>query len=144
MGLSLEQAQIFMYTCKISTLELRLMQLSASRNAKHAASSAETSEVTSEMQGKINAIKAKYGCEDGSNLTTTSEEYRQQMVEVESVENEYQIILDNIRDQMETVEERMDLQQETMETQLEVLRSEQEQWKDARDDDVDKTFSYFQ
>lgn len=136
MSLSTEAAQIFKTTCQISYLELRLMNLSAEKQLKHAEGSAKTAMYSTEMTGKLNAIKDKLGDDP------TSEEYRQNMTECESVENEYQTIIDNIRNQMEQAEEKIDTMQETVETQLEVLRSEQEQWKEARDNTCEKTFQY--
>ena len=94
--------------------------------------------MTSEMNNKVEAIRAKLG------ENPTSEEYRQNMAECESVENEYTMIIQSIQDQMNIAEQKMQTQQEQVETKLEVLRAEKEQWEEALDNTIEKTCGYFQ
>lgn len=138
MGLSLEEAQIQTKTAQGSYLELRLLKISGERQLKHVQGSAQTSEITSQMQAELDAVKAKYGDEP------SSEEYRQYMAECESIENGYTLQLEVVRDQMTTAEDRLDTQQEVVETRLEVINAEIEQWKEARDNKVENTCAYFQ
>lgn len=138
MGLSLEDAQIQTKTAQGSYLELRLLKISGERQLKHVQGSAQTSEITNQMQGELDAVKAKYGDEP------SSEEYRQYMAECESIENEYTLQLEVVRDQMTAAEDRLDNQQEVVETRLEVINAEIEQWKEARDNKVENTCAYFQ
>ncbi len=137
MGLSNEQSQIFLRTLRISNLEMRLLRLSSEKDMKYAEGCGKTSQVTNQMTIEVDGLRESLS-EDA-----TSEEYKQVMDKIQSVENEYQIILQNIQDQMEAAEEKIDRQQETVETQLEVQRSELDQWKQARDKTVETTFHYF-
>ena len=138
MALAFEQSQVHVRTTLISKLELRLMQISEEYNLKYTQGCAKTSEMTSEMNNKVEAIRAKLG------ENPTSEEYRQNMAECESVENEYTMIIQSIQDQMNIAEQKMQTQQEQVETKLEVLRAEKEQWEEALDNTIEKTCGYFQ
>ena len=136
MGRSFELAQVHLRTSNISKLEWRLMTISEEYNMKYVTGCAKTSEMTNKMNGELDAIKAKLGD------NPTSEEYRQNMAECESVENEYTMIIQNIQDQMNIAEQKMQTQQEVVETQLEVQREEKEQWKEALDATLEKV-GYF-
>lgn len=112
-------------SCLANVLELRLLNLSAEKTLKHAEGSAKTAQYSTEMSNALDAIKAKLSDDP------TSEEYRQNMAECESVENEYTMIIEAIRDQMEQVEERIDTMIQTVETQYKVVQEEEEQWKEV-------------
>ena len=138
MALAYEQGQVHLRTSLISALELRLIQISEEYNVKYMAGCAQTSQYTTEMNNQVEAIRAQLGD------NPTSEEYRQNMAECESVENEYTAIIQNIQDQMNIAEQKMQTQQETVETKLEVIRAEKEQWEEALDNTIEKTCGYFQ
>lgn len=137
MGISLEQSEILTQTSLISYLELRLMNISAEKNLKHMQGSSQIADIASKMSVELNNVKKQLSD------TPTSEEYQQVMQQSESIENDYQMQMDTIRDQMEAAEEKLNTQQETAETKLEVLRSERDKWKEARDKSTE-SFKYFQ
>ena len=137
MGLSTEQASIETNVALRNYLELRLMNLSSERQLKYNEGAAKIAQISSQMSYETQALR------DQISDDASSEEYRQMMANVESVENEYQVIIDNIRNQMEQAEEEFDLQQEQIETRLEVIRSQEDQWKEARDNTVERTCGYF-
>lgn len=108
---------------QISSLELRLLKLSAERQLKHCEGAAQVSSISSQMQAELDSVKAKYGD------ISSSENQKQLMAEQESIENKYNAMIETIRDHMEEVEEKMDLQQNTVETNLKALRAEYDEWK---------------
>lgn len=137
MALAFEQSQVHVRTTLISKLELRLMQISEEYNIKYMNGCTKTSQYTNEMNSKVEAIKAQLGD------NPSSEEYRQNMAQCESVENEYTMIIQQIQDQMNIAEQKMQTQQEQVETKLEVIRAEKEQWEEALDNTIEKTCGYF-
>lgn len=112
MALAYEQSQVHVRTTLISKLELRLMQISEEYNLKYTQGCAKTSEMTSEMNNKVEAIRAKLG------ENPTSEEYRQNMAECESVENEYTMIIQSIQDQMNIAEQKCKLNKNKLKQSL--------------------------
>ncbi len=137
MGLATEQSVIETNVALRNYLELRLMNLSSERQLKYNEGAAKIAQISSKMSYETQAIR------DQISENASSEEYKQMMADVESAENEYQVIIDNIRNQMEKVEEDFDLQQEQIETRLEVIRSQEDEWKEARDNTVERTCKYF-
>ena len=107
----------------ISDLELRLMKISAEKTMKHCEGAAKVSTITSEMDTEVEAIKAKYSD------STSSEDYKQCLQEVESKENEYMVQIQVIQDQMEEAEEKIETQQNTAETELEAERADYDEWR---------------
>lgn len=108
---------------QINDLELRLLKISAEKQLKHAEGCAKVSEKTNEMNGILNQLKDELG-EDYD-----SETYKAYMAECESVENEYTLQINALRDQMNEAETKLDTQQETLQTQLEAQRAEYDEWK---------------
>lgn len=110
-------------TSQISDLEMRLMKISAEKMLKHAHGSAKVSELTSEMSAILNNLRKSLG------ENYTSEDYKAYMAESESIENEYTMQINALRDQMHEAETKLDAQQETVQVQLQVQRAELDEWK---------------
>ncbi len=108
---------------QINNLELRLLKISAEKTLKHGEGAAKISNLSAEMSFKLDQIKQKYG------ETSSSEDMKQQMAEEESVQNEYMVLIEAIRDQMEEAEEKLDAQQNTVQTSLEAIRADYDEWK---------------
>ena len=116
-------ATVLTKTNHISDLELRLLKISAEKNLKHAEGSAKISEYTSQMSFLTNQKRQALGDD------YTSEEYKQCIAEIESIENEYMAIIEGIRDQMQSAEDKLDTQQNSIQTQLEAERADKDEWK---------------
>ena len=115
-----------MLTVQANHLEMRLLKISEEKNLKHLQQSAEISIYSSEMTGLVEAKRNELG------ENPTSEEYRQNMSEIESIENEYQIIINSIQDTMNANEKRLETQQEVVETRLESINSSLDSWKELK------------
>ena len=111
-----------MLTVQANHLEMRLLRISEEKNLKHLQQSAEISRYSSEMMGLVEAKRNELG------ENPTSEEYRQNMAQVEEIENEYQMIITSIQDTMNANEKRLETQQEVVETRLESINSSLEEW----------------
>lgn len=129
-------AVVLQKTQAINNLEMRLMMISSEKMLKHAQGASQTAELSRQMAAELEAIRGQLGD------SPSSEEYMQNMAQCESVENEYTVQIEAIRDQMERAEEELNLQQETVETQLEVIRQERDQWKELANKKAEKA-GYF-
>ena len=136
-SLSTEQCMQFCLVQKRNKLELRLLSISSEYQLKYAEGCAKTSTYTAQMNSEVEAIEAQLSDDP------TSEEYMQNMSECESVENEYNTLIQAVQDQMNMAEQKMQTEQEMVETELEVIREEEEQWDEALADTVENTFSPF-
>ena len=138
MSLSTEQAQIEFLTATRSAMELALINVSEEKTAKYTNLSGQLAALTSAMAAETDAVR-KALSQDAS-----SQEYQQMRDAIEEIEQQYEVLIQNIRDQITRAESDLDTKQESIETQLEVIRSMLDSWKEARDDTVEDTFSYFQ
>lgn len=137
MSLSLEDSQIYLNNSRSNALEMRLLRISEEYNSKYIEQSSKISCLSREMQAALETKRNELG------ENPSSEDYRQNLSACESIENEYNLMINEIRDQMEIAEERLDIQKEQIETQKEYIEANEQTWKDARDDTTE-SFGYFQ
>lgn len=136
MSLSLEVSQISLNNDRSNALELRLLMLSEEYQVKYKEQSSRISQLSTEMQAALDAKRKELGD------NPSSEDYKQNMNDCQSIETEYNTLINQIRDQMEIAEERLDTQKEQIETQKEVVEANEKSWKEAREDTTSK-FGYF-
>lgn len=110
----------------------RLLCISSEKNIKHMEGSEKVAKLTSECTARTDAKRKELG------ENPSSEEMMANMQEIQSIENEFSILIENARNAMKSVEDRLARFQEIVETQLEVITKEVEQWKELSNAEAEK------
>ena len=131
---------IKMYKAKANDLEYQITYNSNTKRIKQIHSSAEVSSIHDEYDQKEDAIRSKI-----KDLPDKSgNEYLELMAELQEFQDMEEEAVKEAEEMSKQYEEHIDVENASLETQLQAIRADLEGLEEARKQDIEDDFSYFQ